>query len=220
MNRKILQPRILYSSSLPFRIEGERKVFPNKPKLKEFTTAKPSLQEILRGIPWGKCRKYHKVPQTPVQAWKLQTSQCLGTIAFHNNTAWKWNKCSNQKTQGIRMDNTKQDPSICCRTGDSFQTWGHLTVESGGMENYLSCYWESKGRCISHTYIRQTWPEIKVCSKRCLRALLNNYSVCPSGRGDNENDYAVNSEAHKYLKHLITNINNPIDKNVVIAGGL
>ena len=51
MNRKNMQPRILYLASLSFRIEGEIKVFPNKQKLKEFVTTKPALQEILRGKP-------------------------------------------------------------------------------------------------------------------------------------------------------------------------
>ena len=50
MNRKNMQPRILYPASLSFRIEGEIKVFPNKQKLKEFITTKPALQDILRGI--------------------------------------------------------------------------------------------------------------------------------------------------------------------------
>ena len=50
MNRKNMQPRILYPASLSFRIEGMIKVFPNKLKLKEFVTTKPALQEILRGI--------------------------------------------------------------------------------------------------------------------------------------------------------------------------
>ena len=50
MNRKNMQLRILYPASLSFRIEGERKVFPNKQKLKVFVTTKPALQEILRGI--------------------------------------------------------------------------------------------------------------------------------------------------------------------------
>ena len=49
LNRKNMQPRILYPASLSFRIE-EIKVFPNKQKLKEFITTKPALQEILRGI--------------------------------------------------------------------------------------------------------------------------------------------------------------------------
>ena len=50
MNRKNMQPRILYPASLSCRIEGEIKVFPNKQKLKEIITTKPALQEILRGI--------------------------------------------------------------------------------------------------------------------------------------------------------------------------
>ena len=43
-----MQPRILYPASLSFIIEGEIKAFPDKQKLKEFMTAKPVLQEILR----------------------------------------------------------------------------------------------------------------------------------------------------------------------------
>ena len=50
MNRKNMQPRILYPANLSFRIDGEIKVFPNKQKLKEFVTTKPALQEILRRI--------------------------------------------------------------------------------------------------------------------------------------------------------------------------
>ena len=49
LNRKNMQPRILYPARLSFRTEGEIKVFPDKQKLKEFITNKPSLQEILRG---------------------------------------------------------------------------------------------------------------------------------------------------------------------------
>ena len=50
MNRKNLQPGILYPAILSFGIEGEIKVFPNKQTLNEFITTKPALQEILRGI--------------------------------------------------------------------------------------------------------------------------------------------------------------------------
>ena len=77
MNRKNMQLKILYPASLSFRIEGERKVFPNKQKLKAFIATKPALQEILRGILWVKCCKDHKVPEISLQAWNLQTSQWL-----------------------------------------------------------------------------------------------------------------------------------------------
>ena len=48
LNRKNIQPRILYPARLSFRI-GDIKAFPHKQKLKEFMTTKPALQEILRG---------------------------------------------------------------------------------------------------------------------------------------------------------------------------
>ena len=48
LNQKNMQPRILYPARLSFKIEGEIKSFPDKPKLKEFVTTKPALHEILR----------------------------------------------------------------------------------------------------------------------------------------------------------------------------
>ena len=45
LNGKNMQPRILYLARLSFRVEGERKSFPDKQKLKEFVTTRPALQE-------------------------------------------------------------------------------------------------------------------------------------------------------------------------------
>ena len=49
LNEKNMQPRILYSARLSFRIEGDIKSFQDRQKLKEYVTTKPALQEILRG---------------------------------------------------------------------------------------------------------------------------------------------------------------------------
>jgi len=48
---KNMQPKVLYSARLSFRIEGEIKSFPDKQKLKEFMTTKLALREILKGTP-------------------------------------------------------------------------------------------------------------------------------------------------------------------------
>ena len=48
MKSKDLQPRLLYTAKLSFRIEGQIKSFPDKKKLKEFITTKPVLQEMLK----------------------------------------------------------------------------------------------------------------------------------------------------------------------------
>ena len=44
-----MQRRILSPARLSFRIERERKAFPDTQALMEFMTTKPALQEILRG---------------------------------------------------------------------------------------------------------------------------------------------------------------------------
>ena len=50
MKSKNLQPRLLYPRRLSFKIEGERRSFLDKKKLKEFVNTKPMLQHILKGL--------------------------------------------------------------------------------------------------------------------------------------------------------------------------
>ena len=46
MKENNLQPRLLY----PFKYEGEIKSFTDKQKLREFSTTKPALQQMLKDI--------------------------------------------------------------------------------------------------------------------------------------------------------------------------
>ena len=48
MKGKNLQPRILYPERLSFRFDGEVKSFPDKQKLREFSTTKTALQQMLK----------------------------------------------------------------------------------------------------------------------------------------------------------------------------
>ena len=50
MKSKDLQPRLLYSAKLSFRITGQTKSFPDKKKLKELIITKPVLQDMLKGL--------------------------------------------------------------------------------------------------------------------------------------------------------------------------
>ena len=45
-----LQPRLLYSARILFRYEGELKSFTDKQKLREFSTTKPALQQMLKDL--------------------------------------------------------------------------------------------------------------------------------------------------------------------------
>ena len=47
LKQKNLQPRLLYLARISFKIDGEIKNFSNKQKLREFSTTKPALQQML-----------------------------------------------------------------------------------------------------------------------------------------------------------------------------
>ena len=50
MKENNLQPRLLYPARISFKYEGEIKSFTDKQKLREFSTAKPALQQMLKDI--------------------------------------------------------------------------------------------------------------------------------------------------------------------------
>ena len=47
---KYLQPRLLNLASISFKVDGEIKSFPDKQKLREFSSTKPALQQMLKGF--------------------------------------------------------------------------------------------------------------------------------------------------------------------------
>ena len=49
LKEKNLQPQLLYSAKILFKIDGEIQSFMNKQKLREFNTTKPALQQIPKG---------------------------------------------------------------------------------------------------------------------------------------------------------------------------
>ena len=50
MKSKGLQPRLLYPARLSFKMEGQIRSFPDKRRLKEYTSTKPTQQDMLKGL--------------------------------------------------------------------------------------------------------------------------------------------------------------------------
>ena len=50
MKGKNLQPRLLYPARISFGFDGEIKAFIDKQKLREFSTTKPVLQQMLKEL--------------------------------------------------------------------------------------------------------------------------------------------------------------------------
>ena len=51
MRTRGLQPRLLYPARLSIKMEGQIRSFPDKRTLKEYTSCKTALQEMLKGLP-------------------------------------------------------------------------------------------------------------------------------------------------------------------------
>ena len=50
MKEKNLQPILLYPTRISFKYKGEIKIFTDKQKLREFSTTKPALQQMLKDL--------------------------------------------------------------------------------------------------------------------------------------------------------------------------
>jgi len=50
MKENNLQPRLLYPARISLKYEGEIKSFTDKKKLREFSTTKPALQQMLKDL--------------------------------------------------------------------------------------------------------------------------------------------------------------------------
>ena len=50
MRTRGLQPRLLYPARVSIKVEGQIKSFPEKRSLKEYTSTKSALQEMLKGL--------------------------------------------------------------------------------------------------------------------------------------------------------------------------
>ena len=50
IKEKSLQPRLLYPARISFKYEGETESFTDKQKLREFSTTKPALQQMLKDL--------------------------------------------------------------------------------------------------------------------------------------------------------------------------
>ena len=57
MKGKNLQPKLLYTARISFRCDGEINTFTDQQKLREFSTTKPALQQMLKELQAGNTRE-------------------------------------------------------------------------------------------------------------------------------------------------------------------
>ena len=71
MKENNLQPRLLYPARISFKYEGEIKSFTDKQKLREFSTIKPALQQMLKNLLYtGNREKVYKLELQKKSEWQ------------------------------------------------------------------------------------------------------------------------------------------------------
>ena len=73
MKEKNLQPRLLYPARISCKYEGEIKSFTNKQELREFSTPKPALQQMLKDLLYtGNTEKAYKIELKQQSKWQQE----------------------------------------------------------------------------------------------------------------------------------------------------
>ena len=87
MKGKKLQSRLDYPATFYFIFDGEIKSFPDKQKLREFSTTKPALQQITKGSSLGRKHKRRKRPteNKPKTIKKMVIISCILIITVNVN---------------------------------------------------------------------------------------------------------------------------------------
>ena len=69
-----LQPRLLYQAKISFKIDGEIKSSTDKQKLRDFSTTKPALQQMLKGTyivkKYKRRKKIYKMNPKQLRKWQ------------------------------------------------------------------------------------------------------------------------------------------------------
>jgi len=107
---KNLQQRLLYTARISFKIDGEIKSFSDKQKLREFSTTKLALQQMLKGLYSQEIKEKKKDPQNQLQAiQKMAIGIYISIVTLNVNRLNAPNK-RHRLAEWIQ----KQDPYICC----------------------------------------------------------------------------------------------------------
>ena len=108
MKEKNLQPRLLKPARISFKYEGEIKSCTDKQKLREFSTTKPALQQMLKNLfQTGNTERVYKLKPKTTKEMAIGSYLSIITLNVNGLNA-------PTKRQRLAKQIQKQDPNICC----------------------------------------------------------------------------------------------------------
>ena len=125
MKRKNLLPRIPYPARLSFRFDGEIQSFPDKQKLREFSTTKNSFVTNTKGTSRGTKHKRRKRPtqNKPKTIKKMVIGPYCCSVVKSCLTLWP------HRLQDAKLPYPSPSPRVCSNSC-SLSQWYHPTILS------------------------------------------------------------------------------------------
>ena len=104
----MVQPRLLYPARISFKYEGEIKSFTDKQKLREFSTTKPALHQMIEDLPQTRStERMHKLEPKTIKQMAMGSYLSIITLNVNGFNA-------PTKRQRLAEWIQKQDPYIYC----------------------------------------------------------------------------------------------------------
>ena len=126
---KNLQPRLLYLARISFKTDGEIS-FSDKQNLGEFSTTKPALQQMLKGLIQSRNTKEEEISTKSINPKQLRKQQQEHIITLNVNGL-------NAATKRHRLDEgiQKQDTYVCCLQETHFRPQHTYRLKVKGRKN-------------------------------------------------------------------------------------
>ena len=130
----------MYSAKISFKNDGEIKNFPDKQKLREISTTKPALQQMLKGLYSQEIQEKEKDSQNQTQAIKKMTvGRYISIITLNvNGLNGPTKRCI--LVEWIQ----KQDPYICCLQEIHFRPKDTCRLKVRGWKNIFHAHRKQK----------------------------------------------------------------------------
>ena len=176
MKGKNLQPRLLNPGRISFRFDGQIKSFTDKQKLREFTTTKPALQQMLKELLQAGNTRQGKDLQKQTQNKKMVIGTYISIITLNVNRL-----NAPTKRQRLAEQIQKQD---CCLQETHFRPRDTCRLKVRGWKKIFRANVNQKKTGVA-ILISDKGDFIKDYYKRQARTLHNNQGINPKRRHNN-----------------------------------
>ena len=214
MKGKNLQPRLLYPARISFRFDGEIKSFTHKQKLREFSTTKPALQQMLRNFSkWETQEEKRTYKNKPKTIKKMIIGTCISIITLNVNGL-------NAPTKRHRLAEwiQKQDPYICCLQETHFRPRDTFRLKVRGWKKIIHANGNQKKAGVAILISDKI--DFKI--ENVTRDKEGHYIIIKGSIQEEDrtiiNTYAHNIGALQYIRQLLTVLKEEIDNNTIIVG--